>query len=389
MRTNLTRLLMCFVLMSMLVFSTSQAQVFFETGKIGVRVSDAGAVRIYAPSTNDNQQLSRVNIIAALSEQAVSDYNDDHDAGNVAAALVIPPTLADTEVVVEFNSEYASLPPKVYYRLHVYSWINESYVIARFTAINQTGQQGTFYLGVVTVPRIAGSYGGETDSYNATHQTAFCYRAVDTCYAGYRLVSAEPFSYHALDWTVYSPDDPSSDMATDSTRYHMTADAGFDGDITAGGDGSILSLNAGAFTLADGDSAVVYYAMAFAKSENDLMTATDAAQAKYNALFTAIDDYAGPEMPSSFSLQQNYPNPFNPTTFIQFTLSKSSDLQLNVYNLNGQYVKTIAAGNYSAGAHLATWDGRDSRGKAVASGIYLYRLTSAGTSFTKKMILVR
>ncbi len=173
MSTRVTKLFMCFILLSMFFFSESQAQIFFETGKIGVRVSNAGAVRIYAPSTNDNQQLSRVTIIAALSEQAVSDYTDDHDAGDVAAALVIPPTLADTEAVVEFNSEYSSLPPKVYYRLHVYSWLNESYIIARFTAINQTGQEGTFYIGATTVPRIAGSYGGETNSYNITHKTDF------------------------------------------------------------------------------------------------------------------------------------------------------------------------------------------------------------------------
>jgi hypothetical protein len=169
----------------------------------------------------------------------------------------------------------------------------------------------------------------------------------------------------------------------------MTADAGFDAEMTAGGDGSILSLNAGAFTLAAGDSAVVYYAMAFAKSETDLMTATDAAQAKYNDLFTAIDDNAGPEILSSFTLQQNYPNPFNPSTSIQFSLNNSTDLQLNVYNLSVQFVNTIAAGTYSAGSHLATWNGRDSRGNEVASGIYLYRLISANTSLTKKMILVR
>jgi hypothetical protein len=388
MRTNVTKLFMCIILLTVFVFSETQAQIYVETGKIGFRLTDYGAIRLFAPSTNDDRQLDRVNIIAAVSKDAVSDYNEDHNS-TIAAYLVESPAKADTELVVEFNSEYAPKPPKVYYRLHVYSWVNEAFIIARYTVINDSNQQVTMYLGAVSVPQVAGSYGGETNSYNSGHQTAFCYRTGDTYYSGLRFLSSSAYSYHALDWDVYSPDDPDNDAAVDSTRYHMTADPGFDTTTIAGGDGSIFSLNAGAYTLAAGDSAVVYLAIACAAGENDLMLASDAAQAKYDNVFTAIDKPGNPEIPTSIALQQNYPNPFNPGTTIQFTLDKGSDILLNVYNLNGQLVNTIAAGSYSAGQHMATWNGKDSHGNEVASGIYLYRLTVGSTSFTKKMVLVR
>jgi hypothetical protein len=388
MRTNFTKLLMCFILLSLFFYSESLAQVFAETGKIGVRLDDFGAIRLYAPSTNDDRQFSRVSIVAALSEADVSDYWEDHDS-TMTAYLIAPSAIADTELVAEFNSNYSEEPPKVYFRLHVYSWTNEPYAIVRYTAINDSNQQVTLYLGAVVVPQITGSYGAETNSYNSDHKTAFSYRTGDTYYSGIRWLSSDPYSYHALDWDVYSPDNAEDDAATDSTRYHMTADAGFDVSMIAGGNGSIFSLNAGAYTLAAGDSAVIYLAIASAAGETDLMTAADAAQTKYNTLFTAIAEPADRGIPTSLALQQNYPNPFNPTTTIQFTMNKASDVQLSIYNLSGQLLKTIAAGTYGVGSHWITWNGTDSRGNEVASGIYLYRLTIGTTSLTKKMILVR
>ena len=139
--------------------------------------------------------------------------------------------------------------PDVMFRVHVFAWNNESYLIAKFTVINRETQADTLYLGLVTVPRIAGNYGGESDVFNADHGLAYCFREGETPYAGYRFLSQEAYSYHALDWADYSPDDPNSDAATDATRFHMTADPGFDATIVAGGDGSIYSLNAGAFVI--------------------------------------------------------------------------------------------------------------------------------------------
>ncbi|HOH78977.1 MAG TPA: FlgD immunoglobulin-like domain containing protein, partial [Candidatus Cloacimonadota bacterium] len=88
-------------------------------------------------------------------------------------------------------------------------------------------------------------------------------------------------------------------------------------------------------------------------------------------------------------LLQNYPNPFNPSTSISFSLSKASHASLRIYNLKGQLVRTLLDGQLSQGSHTLVWDGRDSSGTSVASGVYLYRLETPGSSFGKRMLLMK
>jgi hypothetical protein len=388
MATNFTKLVLCLIVLSGLFISEAQSQVYLETGKIGIQLSNAGSIRLYAPTTDNDRHLQRVTIIAALSEKAVCDYTEDHNEV-MEAYQVASPTIADNEAIAVFNSTYANLPPKLSFRVQVFAWNNEPFVIARYTVINDSSQQVTLNLGAVVVPRIAESYGGETDSYDAAHKVAYCYRTGETPHAGLRLLSGEPVSYHALDYVVYSPDDPSADAATDSTRYHMTVDAGFDSPITASGDGSIFSLNAGAYTLAPGDSTFITYAVAYAETEVDLQAAVDAAKTKYDNVLVSAEKRAQNNAPVSFSLAQNFPNPFNPTTTIQFNLDQKADVTLAVYNLQGQLVNTVVSGSLSAGSHNVAWDGKDKEGNDAGSGVYIYRLIAGETSVSKKMIVVR
>jgi hypothetical protein len=88
-------------------------------------------------------------------------------------------------------------------------------------------------------------------------------------------------------------------------------------------------------------------------------------------------------------LHQNYPNPFNPSTTIVFDMPAAGAANLSVYNLKGQLVKTLANENKPAGRHSFTWDGTDSLNRPVSSGIYFYRLTAAGHTESKKMVLVK
>ncbi|GAB4333233.1 MAG: hypothetical protein Kow0037_11460 [Calditrichia bacterium] len=92
----------------------------------------------------------------------------------------------------------------------------------------------------------------------------------------------------------------------------------------------------------------------------------------------------------SFELFQNYPNPFNPTTTIRFSLPVASRVKLEIYNLLGQKVRELANRQLSAGIHELVWDGRSDSGKTVASGVYIYRLTSGnGLVKSKKLLLIR
>jgi flagellar hook assembly protein FlgD len=89
-------------------------------------------------------------------------------------------------------------------------------------------------------------------------------------------------------------------------------------------------------------------------------------------------------------LGPNYPNPFNPTTTIPVAVPVTSEIKLKIYNLLGAEVKMIYDGTIEAGRYWFNWDGRNEAGNTVATGVYLYRLsTSTGTSLLGKMILIR
>ncbi len=93
-------------------------------------------------------------------------------------------------------------------------------------------------------------------------------------------------------------------------------------------------------------------------------------------------------IPQGFSLEQNYPNPFNPETTIEFSLSASGPYRLQIFNLQGQLIKSYSD-TRSPGRYKIIWRGRDESGKRVSSGIYLYRLICGGRSETRKMNLLR
>jgi hypothetical protein len=88
-------------------------------------------------------------------------------------------------------------------------------------------------------------------------------------------------------------------------------------------------------------------------------------------------------VPTSFRLHQNYPNPFNPTTTISFDLPVRADYDLVIYNVNGQEVEHMA-GSAEAGVVELVWDA-----SAHASGVYFYRLSAAGNTAVRKMIMVK
>ncbi len=103
---------------------------------------------------------------------------------------------------------------------------------------------------------------------------------------------------------------------------------------------------------------------------------------------TDLDEDAG-LLPTRNTLSQNYPNPFNAQTVISFALVEPADVTLEVFNIVGQKVTVLADGYRRAGSHDVVWDGRDSSGRTVASGIYYYRLKAGDHSETNRMTLLK
>lgn len=101
-------------------------------------------------------------------------------------------------------------------------------------------------------------------------------------------------------------------------------------------------------------------------------------------LSTGVDDDITTGLPHTFAVNQNYPNPFNPSTVISFSVPRSSEVKIEVFNLLGQVVTTLADGTLPAGNHQVIWDASKN-----PSGVYFYRVRWSGGSETRKMVLVK
>jgi hypothetical protein len=122
----------------------------------------------------------------------------------------------------------------------------------------------------------------------------------------------------------------------------------------------------------------------------DLNTKRSKIMQQINELLHFEDLSPSQNIPSIIRLSHNYPNPFNPTTNIAFSLPEEADIKLNVYNIKGQKVKSLANEIYPRGYHNVVWNGKDDNGKDVGSGVYFYRLqVNDKTESVKKCLLLK
>jgi hypothetical protein len=122
------------------------------------------------------------------------------------------------------------------------------------------------------------------------------------------------------------------------------------------------------------------------------ISAIDSNDNESNFALLRPDDVTGAETPLSPEvtyLAQNFPNPFNPTTRIAFALKAPGSVSLRIYNTTGRLVRVLVEGDRAAGQYSELWDGKDSSGSAVASGIYFYKLDAGAFTQTRKLVLLR
>ena len=109
-------------------------------------------------------------------------------------------------------------------------------------------------------------------------------------------------------------------------------------------------------------------------------------EGKYSITIAPVS--AKEETPANFQLQQNYPNPFNPSTTIPFSLNEAGFVNLSIYNITGQKVRTLVDNFHSVGSHTVTWNGLDDSSKSTAAGIYIYQLKFGDTIESRKILLL-
>ena len=107
----------------------------------------------------------------------------------------------------------------------------------------------------------------------------------------------------------------------------------------------------------------------------------------FDATLNGIEN--NPDLPVRYSISPNFPNPFNPTTTIKFEISKSTEVNLIIYNLLGQEITTLVKNNLQAGSYNVMWNGKSKDGNPVASGIYVYAFRAGSYYKTQKMIMMK
>lgn len=108
----------------------------------------------------------------------------------------------------------------------------------------------------------------------------------------------------------------------------------------------------------------------------------------FNAYDTTVNPHEEPRLPEKFTLYQNYPNPFNNQTIIRYDIFESGDVELEIFNIRGQLIKTLVNRYQIVNTYFESWDGTNNSGHFVASGVYFYRLKINQFVKHKKMLLL-
>jgi hypothetical protein len=104
---------------------------------------------------------------------------------------------------------------------------------------------------------------------------------------------------------------------------------------------------------------------------------------------TAVEEEEESNLPGDFRLFQNHPNPFNAETQIKYDLKRTCQVTLSIYNVLGERVVILVQEKQGVGFKTVTWDGKDQKGKALASGLYFYELRAGESRQTKRMVLLK
>ena len=141
---------------------------------------------------------------------------------------------------------------------------------------------------------------------------------------------------------------------------------------------------AGATPVSSGDIATL--TVRLKNKETRLSFSTDAL---LNENFQSVGAVEIAAVPTVFALEQNYPNPFNPSTTIKYQIPADANVNLVIYNVQGQQIRTLVAKEQKAGYYNVVWDGRNEAGQTVSSGLYLYRVQAGSFVATHKMLMIK
>ena len=143
------------------------------------------------------------------------------------------------------------------------------------------------------------------------------------------------------------------------------------------------------FNFTDLENGTTYFWKVLAKSGDDSLWSHETNWGFFVSHSAIGIDEPDPGVPAQYALHQNYPNPFNPTTTISFSLPRPTYVELRIYTISGQLVRTLIRQNIDYGDHIVEWDATADDGTCVSSGIYIYQLKAGGIIQSRKMAFIR
>lgn len=102
-----------------------------------------------------------------------------------------------------------------------------------------------------------------------------------------------------------------------------------------------------------------------------------------------IEGDLGSVPPEDIVLKQNYPNPFNQSTLIEYKLYRRAHVTVEIFNVSGQWIRSLVEGEQSIGSYATEWDGRSDNGHELTTGLYYYRVAAGDHVKVKKMLLLK
>lgn len=362
-----------FVLILVLIISFNVKGQEFNTGEIGLSLSQYGNIGVYAPALDSVLHIDRLSPVFGAGPEAVFSYWTDAEDVDTARSIV-DPEKSDFELYSSIDNALSGDPPAIRIKIHIYGWEGEPYVVMKFNIINDSEEALSGYPAIEVLPKIADTYGDEVVEFYAESGVVDVYKAGEY-HIGFKLLSAELFSLTSIAWySGYSDND--------SDVYPRLTTGEIDTLFDAGADGAVSYLTAPEVNLAAGDSTEIYYAIAAGLEKPELTASIASAEEKYG-LITSVSQQDELQ-PKEFKLTQNYPNPFNPTTKINYSIPKESNVILKVFNSLGQEVRTLVNKNMNPGNYIVSFDASE-----LSSGIYFYKIEAGDFQSLRKMILIK
>lgn len=360
------------ILLSAFLLITASAQEF-NTGKVFLKVTNAGATEFGAPN-RQNLQVVRISPLISGAHGEVFDYLNDADSVTAATSDSIA-LFGQFHARSVIDNRYSFAPPAYQVELNVYGWLNGAYTISHYNVTNIDSFAYNSKFGFEVLPMIDNVYGYEKIEYDSEDSYIRIYKDSLSTFVGLKILSASLNSLHITEWdTAYNR----SDSLLYSSLFVDTINDYYE----AGELGSVLFPSIASLLTNPGETYDVYIALAVGVSESELDSNMNAAVNRYNSIITSVEN--DEPLQKQIVLKQNYPNPFNPSTTIEFSIPQNQHVEIYVYNILGQKISTLVDADLETGLHKIKFDANN-----LASGVYFYSLISNGKIQTRKMMLVR